>query len=267
MCATIPAGKHEFKAPKQAARRFLVFLAGVVRVCKGDRMQEAPRTGTPNAGLHFVSFDPVVCDTPKFQQMNLTWILVAILIIALVALVVAFPKSSTSSAPSQPSLVEGFVQATGAPSLVPPSKQPVSVGPTNVLELQSGDEADGFLSQGPAILMVYATWCGHCKNMMPAYDQASTMTSVKFARLEGHKAQQFLQKHGIRGFPTLLTVNRGNELGRHMGGRDIGSLLAAANALVTPPAPTVSSEAPADAVVTVPPPGGDASAPAAPTIN
>ena len=179
--------------------------------------------------------------------MNLTWVLVAVLVIALLALLFAFPKST--SGPSAPSLVENFVQAANPPGLVAPSKQPVSVGPTNVLELQSAEEADGFLSQGPGILMVYATWCGHCKHMMPAFDQASTMTSVKFARLEGHKAQQFLQKHGIRGFPTLLTVNRNNELGRHMGGRDVGSLLASANALVTPPPP---------AEVSAPPAGGDA---------
>lgn len=177
--------------------------------------------------------------------MNLTWVLIVVLILALLALVFAFPKSAT---PSAPSLAQGFVQATSAPSLVPPSKQPVSVGPTNVLELQNGDEADGFLSQGPGILMVYATWCGHCKNMMPAFDQASTQTGVKFARIEGHKAPQFMQKHGIRGFPTLLTVNRSNELGRHMGGRDLGSLVGAANALVTPPVVVVapsSSDGPA----------------------
>ena len=143
------------------------------------------------------------------------------------------------------------MQATQAPSLMPPSKQPVSIGPTNVLELQNNDEADGFLSQGPAILMVYATWCGHCKNMMPAFDQVSTQTNVKFARIEGHKAPQFMQKHGIRGFPTLLTVNRVNELGRHNGGRDLGSLLSAAHDLATAvPAPVVvQSPPPADEVV------------------
>lgn len=176
--------------------------------------------------------------------MNLTWVLVVVLVLALLALVFAFPKSS---APAAPTLADGFVRATAAPSLVPPSKAPVSVGPTNVLELQNGDEADGFLAQGPGVLMVYATWCGHCKNMMPAFDAASTQTSVKFARIEGHKAPQFMQKHGIRGFPTIMTVNRGNELGRHMGGRDLGSLLGAANALVTPPVVAVSSEAPSEA--------------------
>jgi thiol-disulfide isomerase/thioredoxin len=193
--------------------------------------------------------------------MKLTWILVGVLVLVLLALIFAFPKTSSAAAPLQ----EAFVQATQAPSLLPPSKQPVSIGPTNVLELQNGDEADGFLSQGPAILMVYATWCGHCKNMMPAFDQVSTQTNVKFARIEGHKAPQFMQKHGIRGFPTLLTVTRTNELGRHMGGRDIGSLMSAANALatavavvpaiadnavVTPPVPVVASDG-ADAAPSV----------------
>lgn len=180
--------------------------------------------------------------------MNLTWILVGILVLVLLALVFAFPKSASSAAPLQ----DAFLQATqAAPTMMAPSKEPVSIGPTKVLDLQNGDEADGFLSQGPAILMVYATWCGHCKNMMPAYDQVSTQTNVKFARIEGHKAPQFMQKHGIRGFPTLLTVNRVNELNRYMGGRDVGSLLSAANelatAVVSPPA------APAESALVTPP--------------
>lgn len=238
-----------------------MFLAGNFGVRKCHRMQEPPGAWTPDARLHFVSFDPVVRGKAKFQQMNLSWILVGVLIVALLALLFAFPKSSsTAGAAPSAGLVENFVQAANAPSLIPPSKESVSVGPTNVLELQNGDEADGFLSQGPGILMVYATWCGHCKNMMPAFDQASTMTAVKFARIEGHKAQQFMQKHGIRGFPTLLTVNRSNELGRHMGGRDIGSLLAAANALVTPPPVAPATEVPVASSESAPA-GGDSVTP------
>lgn len=195
----------------------------------------------------------------KVQQMNLMWIVFGILLLVLLALVFGFPKST----PSPPTLTDSFVQATQAPSLVPPSKQPVSIGPTKVIELQNGDEADGFLSQGPAVLMVYANWCGHCKHMMPAFDHASTQTNVKFARIEGHKAPQFMQKHGIRGFPTILTVTRANELGRHMGGRDIASLVASANALVTPApvADAVASSPPAaDSVPPASAPAGDAPA-------
>lgn len=162
--------------------------------------------------------------------MNLVWIAVVLLLLVLVALVFAFPKSASSEAPQQ-QLAAQPVQA----SFVPPAKQPVSAGPSNVIELQNADEADAFLSQGPGILMAYAPWCGHCKNMMPAFDAASTQTSVKFARLEGSKAPAFMQKHGVRGFPTLITVSRGNELGRHSGGRDVGSLLGAANVLTAPP--------------------------------
>jgi thiol-disulfide isomerase/thioredoxin len=167
--------------------------------------------------------------------MNLVWIAVVLLLLVLVALVFAFPKTASSDVP-QLQAAQPLAQAT----FVPPAKQPVSAGPSNVIELQNGDEADAFLSQGPGILMTYAPWCGHCKNMMPAFDAASTQTPVKFARIEGSKAPAFMQKHGVRGFPTLITVSRANELGRHMGGRDVGSLVGAANVLTAPP-PVVSA--------------------------
>lgn len=180
--------------------------------------------------MSFVSFDGHVIDRYKVQQMNLIWIAVVLLLLVLVALVFAFPKSASSEAP-QPLLAAQPSQA----SFVPPAKQPLSAGPSNVIELQNGDEADAFLSQGPGILMTYAPWCGHCKNMMPAFDAASTQTAVKFARIEGSRAPAFMQKHGVRGFPTIITVSRSNELGRHMGGRDVGSLVGAANVLTAPP--------------------------------
>jgi len=138
-----------------------------------------------------------------------------LLSIVLCTLLFAFPRES----PATPSMA---VYASPSP---PPTVSKENRGPTKVFDLNNESEADAF-SDG--ILMVYAPWCGHCKNMMPAYDMASTQSKVQFARLEGSKAPGFMQKHEIRGFPTILSV-KDKVISRYSGGRDTASLLAHAS--------------------------------------
>jgi thiol-disulfide isomerase/thioredoxin len=154
--------------------------------------------------------------------MNTLWIVIGILLLVLVVLLFAFPSTKTSP----PSLPTVPLQAVNR-SIQLPSKELNSEGPSKVVELQSNDDVEKFTSEGPGILLVYAPWCGHCKHMMPFFDQASTQTNVKFARIEGAKAPAFMNKHQVRGFPTIFLVNANKTVTRHMGGRDVSSLLAA----------------------------------------
>ena len=121
--------------------------------------------------------------------------------------------------------VQIYRQAAPAPLA---SKDIPSQGPSKVIELNTNEDVEKFSTEGPGLLLVYAPWCGHCKHMMPAFDAASTQTNVKFARIEGAKAPAFMNKHQVRGFPTIFLVNSNNTITRHNGGRDQSSLLAAA---------------------------------------
>ena len=100
-----------------------------------------------------------------------------------------------------------------------------------VQELTTLDEVNNFLASGPGILLVYAPWCGHCKNMMAGYEIASTLTDVKFARVEGSKVPAFMQAREVRGFPTLFTVAKNGDVQRYASGRDTQSLVNKANEL------------------------------------
>jgi thiol-disulfide isomerase/thioredoxin len=60
---------------------------------------------------------------------------------------------------------------------------------------------------GPAVVLVYADWCGHCKNMMAAYEEAARKaTVVPFIKVQGHQIPVTARKHMIAGYPTIFGV-------------------------------------------------------------
>jgi thiol-disulfide isomerase/thioredoxin len=166
--------------------------------------------------------------TTREKEMNLYLALALAVFLLIVAyvLVFAFPTKSDPPRAELPLQALQALQASPKPPI-----GPSALAPNNVRDLVGNESAEAFLAdKSPGLLMVYAPWCGHCKNMMPAYESASTKTQRRFARLEGSTAQSFLQKHEIRGFPTLLTVGPAG-VARYAGGRDENSLLAGINAL------------------------------------
>lgn len=61
-------------------------------------------------------------------------------------------------------------------------------------------------SSGPALVLFYAEWCGHSKNMTPAWKQASESLKsqgLNVIEFEHGKDGEEMQKHGVKGFPSL----------------------------------------------------------------
>jgi hypothetical protein len=157
--------------------------------------------------------------------MNWTYVALALFLLV-VAYVLVFQFPSKADAPLP------LPRASAESASTKPSTSPQTVRPNKVIDLLGNEAADVFLGKKePGILMAYAPWCGHCKNMMPAFESASTKTNVRFARIEGSSAQLFMQKYEIRGFPTLLTVNKDGVVAKYASGRDETSLVLAAEAL------------------------------------
>jgi thiol-disulfide isomerase/thioredoxin len=128
--------------------------------------------------------------------------------------------------PSMPKPIQ-TLPSTLSPSLPQLSKPGLSSPiPNKVRELNNKQEADEFV-KSRGLLMVYAQWCGHCKNMMPAFETASNLSSFPMARLDSTKAGDFMKEHEIRGFPHLIVG--GDSPKKYLGGRDTNSLLAALN--------------------------------------
>ena len=72
----------------------------------------------------------------------------------------------------------------------------------------------------------YATWCGPCKIMAPAYKQAAAMLEprVRLAKVNTENEQALGAQYNVRSIPTLIIFKGGREIARQagaMGAKDI----------------------------------------------
>lgn len=80
----------------------------------------------------------------------------------------------------------------------------------DIVEFDTSEQAEAFMSSDTqrGLLLIYTNWCGHCKNMMPAYLEAARelkAEGIVIARVEAPKAgSEFMKKYKITGFPTIL---------------------------------------------------------------
>lgn len=85
------------------------------------------------------------------------------------------------------------------------------------------------LISGSPLVMIefYATWCGHCRNMMPVVAEIRELLgdSAQIYQLDVDENQEVAEAFGVTGTPTFVIYRNGKEVWKFSGELDGNVLL------------------------------------------
>jgi len=109
----------------------------------------------------------------------------------------------------------------------------IAFSTAQVLELDS-QNFDEAIKDKAAFVEFYAPWCGHCKNLAPAYDKVgevfSKVPGVVIAKVDADQHRELGSRFGVHGFPTLKWFQKGStEPEDYSGGRTAEDIISFIN--------------------------------------
>lgn len=74
--------------------------------------------------------------------------------------------------------------------------------------LLAGEKLDLSDTSRPTLVLFYASWCGHCKRLIPAWNtMAPTVSKTQLANIVAVEADthpNIMSEYGVSGYPTVI---------------------------------------------------------------
>eukprot|EP01025_Chloroclados_australasicus_P026882 TRINITY_DN2669_c0_g2_i2.p1 TRINITY_DN2669_c0_g2~~TRINITY_DN2669_c0_g2_i2.p1 ORF type:complete len:950 (+),score=137.83 TRINITY_DN2669_c0_g2_i2:247-2850(+) len=122
-----------------------------------------------------------------------------------------------------PSFKKFIAQQTGAAAPVVEEKKPETKQEegSDVVVLGS-DNFDSTIAGKDFYVKFYAPWCGHCKNMIPVWNElAAADNGINVAKVDCTVHKDLASKFEVRGFPTIILFKSNGEQVKYSGARSI----------------------------------------------
>lgn len=82
-----------------------------------------------------------------------------------------------------------------------------------------------YVGEGQVVVDFWAAWCGPCKMLAPVLEELDEeMEDIKFAKVNVDDEQGLAGSHGVKGIPTMVFLENGEEVGRLVGFKPKGAL-------------------------------------------